>query len=332
MSNIGINGFGRIGRMVLRAAFKKSATIKTINDPFIDANYMAYLFKYDSVHGPFDGDVKVADGLLCINGAKINVTNEKEPKNINWGEAQYVVEASGAFTSCAKANEHMTGCVKKVIISAPSADAPMFVGGVNLDMYSPDMTVVSNGSCTTNCVAPLAKIIHDAYEICEGLMTTVHSYTASQKLLDAPSPKLWRDGRAAALNIIPASTGAAKAVGKVIPALDGKLTGLSMRVPTPNVSVVDLTVRLNTGATLDELKCKIREAAEGPLKGILDYTEEQVVSMDFNGNSHSSIFDAKASLALNEKFVKLISWYDNEYGYACRVIDLIKYMQCKDQA
>lgn len=332
MSKIGINGFGRIGRLVLRAAVEKGATVVAVNDPFIDVNYMVYLFKFDSTHGRFKGTVTAEDGALVVNGKKITVFSERDPANINWASAgaEYIVESTGVFTTIDKAGTHFKGGAKKVIISAPSADAPMFVCGVNLDAYSPDMKVVSNASCTTNCLAPLAKVIHDNFEIVEGLMTTVHATTATQKTVDGPSGKLWRDGRGAAQNIIPASTGAAKAVGKVIPALNGKLTGMAFRVPTANVSVVDLTVRLGKAATYDAIKLKVKEAAEGPLKGILDYTEEEVVSSDFISSTHSSVFDAKAGISLNDNFVKLISWYDNEYGYSNRVIDLIKYMQSKD--
>lgn len=257
---------------------------------------------------------------------------ERDPKLIPWGKAgaEYVVESTGVFTTIEKASAHLEGGAKKVIISAPSADAPMFVVGVNLDAYDPSYKVVSNASCTTNCLAPLAKVIHDNFEIVEGLMTTVHATTATQKTVDGPSGKLWRDGRGAAQNIIPASTGAAKAVGKVIPALNGKLTGMAFRVPVANVSVVDLTVRLAKPASYDDIKAKVKEASQGALKGILDYTEDDVVSSDFIGDNHSSIFDAKAGIPLNNNFVKLISWYDNEFGYSSRVIDLIKYMQSKD--
>uniref|UniRef100_A0A0K8V6H5 Glyceraldehyde-3-phosphate dehydrogenase n=1 Tax=Bactrocera latifrons TaxID=174628 RepID=A0A0K8V6H5_BACLA len=269
---------------------------------------------------------------LSSTGKKIIVFSERDPANINWASAgaEYVVESTGVFTTIDKASAHFKGGAKKVIISAPSADAPMFVCGVNLDAYKPDMKVVSNASCTTNCLAPLAKVINDNFGIVEGLMTTVHATTATQKTVDGPSGKLWRDGRGAAQNIIPASTGAAKAVGKVIPELNGKLTGMAFRVPTPNVSVVDLTVRLNKPATYDQIKQKVKEASEGPMKGILDYTDEEVVSTDFVSDTHSSVFDAKAGIPLNDQFVKLISWYDNEFGYSNRVIDLIKYMQSKD--
>lgn len=332
MSKIGINGFGRIGRLVLRAAIEKGAQVVAVNDPFIGLDYMVYMFKFDSTHGRFKGTVSAEGGQLVVNGQKITVFCERDPSTINWASAgaEYVVESTGVFTTIEKASAHLKGGAKKVIISAPSADAPMFVVGVNLDAYTPDLKVVSNASCTTNCLAPLAKVVHDNFEIVEGLMTTVHATTATQKTVDGPSGKLWRDGRGAQQNIIPAATGAAKAVGKVIPALNGKLTGMAFRVPVPNVSVVDLTVRLGKPANYDAIKAKVREAAEGPLKGILGYTEEEVVSSDFIGDNHSSIFDAQAGISLNDNFVKLISWYDNEFGYSNRVIDLIKFMQSKD--
>ncbi|KAG4069077.1 hypothetical protein HA402_008388 [Bradysia odoriphaga] len=332
MSKIGINGFGRIGRLVLRAAIDKGAQVVAVNDPFIGLDYMVYLFKFDSTHGRFKGTVAAEGGFLVVNGQKITVFSERDPKDIKWASAgaEYVVESTGVFTTIEKASTHLAGGAKKVIISAPSADAPMFVCGVNLDAYDPKMQIVSNASCTTNCLAPLAKVIHDNFEIVEGLMTTVHATTATQKTVDGPSGKLWRDGRGAQQNIIPASTGAAKAVGKVIPALNGKLTGMAFRVPVANVSVVDLTVRLGKPAPYDVIKQKVREAANGPLKGILEYTEEEVVSSDFIGSNSSSIFDAAAGIPLTDTFVKLISWYDNEFGYSNRVIDLIKYMQSKD--
>ncbi|KAL1115700.1 hypothetical protein AAG570_005990 [Ranatra chinensis] len=333
MSKIGINGFGRIGRLVLRASLDKGAEVVAVNDPFIGVDYMVYMFKYDSTHGRYKGEVKSEDGCLVVDGHKIKVFSERDPKAIPWAKAgaEYVVESTGVFTTIEKASAHFDGGAKKVIISAPSADAPMFVVGVNHETYDPSMKVVSNASCTTNCLAPLAKVIHDNFEIVEGLMTTVHATTATQKTVDGPSGKMWRDGRGAAQNIIPASTGAAKAVGKVIPELNGKLTGMAFRVPTPNVSVVDLTVRLGKEATYDEIKAKVKAASEGPMKGILGYTEDEVVSTDFCGDNHSSVFDAKAGIQLNKKFVKLISWYDNEFGYSNRVVDLIKYMQSKDK-
>jgi len=332
MAAIGINGFGRIGRLVMRACVAQDAEVVAINDPFIDLDYMVYMFKYDSTHGRFSGEVHAADGKLVINGKAITVFSERDPANIKWAEhgAKYVVESTGVFTTLDKASKHIEGGASKVIISAPSADAPMFVMGVNHEKYDPSLNIVSNASCTTNCLAPLAKVINDNFGIAEGLMTTVHATTATQKTVDGPSGKNWRDGRGAAQNIIPASTGAAKAVGKVIPELNGKLTGMAFRVPTPDVSVVDLTCKLSKSCTYDEIKQKVKEASEGPLKGILGYTEDQVVSTDFLGDSHSSIFDAKAGIQLNPTFVKLISWYDNEHGYSTRVVDLIKYMQSKD--
>jgi len=332
MADIGINGFGRIGRLVLRAALAKGASVVAINDPFIPLDYMAYMFKYDSTHGQFKGDVKAEGGKLVIDGHAITIFNEREPSAIDWASAgaKYVVESTGVFTTVEKASAHHKGGAQKVVISAPSADAPMFVMGVNEDSYSPDMKVVSNASCTTNCLAPLAKVIHDNYGILEGLMTTVHAATATQKTVDGPSNKDWRGGRGAAQNIIPSSTGAAKAVGKVIPDLNGKLTGMAFRVPTPDVSVVDLTVRLSKEASYEEICAKLKEASEGSMKGILGYTEDMVVSTDFVGDDRSSIFDAKAGIQLSPTFVKLVSWYDNEFGYSNRVIDLIKHMQAKD--
>nr|CAH0113603.1 unnamed protein product [Daphnia galeata] len=326
MSKIGINGFGRIGRLVLRACIEKGATVVAVNDPFITLDYMVYMFKYDSTHGRFKGEVKEEGGKLVVNGHHIQVFSERDPKNIPWGTAgaEYVVESTGVFTTLDKAQAHIDGGAKKVIISAPSADAPMFVVGVNLEAYDPSMKIVSNASCTTNCLAPLAKVINDNFGIIEGLMTTVHAITATQKTVDGPSGKLWRDGRGAAQNIIPAST------GKVIPELNGKLTGMAFRVPVHDVSVVDLTCRLSKEASYDEIKAVVKAAADGPMKGILGYCDEEVVSTDFIGDNHSSIFDAAAGIALNKTFVKLISWYDNEFGYSCRVVDLIKYMQSKD--
>jgi len=333
MAGIGINGFGRIGRLVLRAALAKGAKVVAVNDPFIDLDYMVYMFKYDSTHGQYKGSVSIANGKLVIDGQEIAVFMERDPAAIPWASvgAEYVVESTGVFTTTEKASAHHTGGAKKVVISAPSADAPMFVMGVNESSYSPDMKVVSNASCTTNCLAPIAKVIHDNYTIVEGLMTTVHALTATQKTVDGPSGKDWRGGRGAGQNIIPSSTGAAKAVGKVIPELNGKLTGMAFRVPTPDVSVVDLTVRLGKDATYQEICNKLKEASlEGPLKGILGYTEDLVVSTDFLGDDRSSIFDAKAGIQLSPTFVKLVSWYDNEFGYSNRVIDLIKYMQSKE--
>lgn len=327
-ASIGINGFGRIGRIVLRAALEKGVKVVAINDPFIPLDYMVYMFKYDSTHGRFKGEIHHANGFLYVNGQQISVFTEKDPTQIPWGKsgAEYVVEATGVFTTIDKCQAHITGGAKKVIITAPSADAPMFVCGVNEKTYNPSINILSNASCTTNCLAPLAKVINDKFGIVEGLMTTVHSYTATQKTVDGPSNKDWRGGRTAATNIIPSSTGAAKAVGKVIPDLNGKLTGMAFRVPTADVSVVDLTVRLAKPAKYDEIKAAVKAASEGELKGILAYTEDEVVSSDFIGDHHSSIFDAKAGISLNDNFVKLVSWYDNEFGYSCRVIDLIKHV------
>merc|ERR1739845_127847 len=332
MSKIGINGFGRIGRLVLRAAVEKGATVVAINDPFIPLDYMVYMFKYDSTHGKFKGEVKEDGKFLYVNGNKITVFNERDPTAINWASAgaEYIVESTGVFTTTEKAMAHTKGGAKKLIISAPSADAPMFVMGVNHEKYDPSLQVVSNASCTTNCLAPLAKVINDKYGILEGLMTTVHATTATQKTVDGPSGKDWRGGRGAAQNIIPSAAGAAKAVGKVIPELNGKLTGMAFRVPTPDVSVVDLTVRVAKETTYEEICAKMKEASLGPMKGVLDYTEDQVVSTDFVGDNHSSIFDAKAGIMLSSTFVKLVSWYDNEYGYSNRVIDLIMHMGKKD--
>ena len=329
MVKVGINGFGRIGRIVLRNALKNpNVEVVAINDPFIATDYAAYMFKYDSTHGKYEGEVTAEEGALIIDGKHIKVFGERDPADIPWGsvEADYVVESTGVFTTTEKASAHLKGGAKKVVISAPSADAPMFVVGVNHEKYTSDLEVISNASCTTNCLAPLAKVINDKFGIVEGLMTTVHSITATQKTVDGPSHKDWRGGRTASGNIIPSSTGAAKAVGKVIPELNGKLTGLSLRVPTVDVSVVDLTVRLENGATYDEIKQVVKEASEGPLKGVIGYTEDSVVSTDFIGDAHSSIFDASAGILLNENFVKLISWYDNEYGYSARVIDLLVYI------
>jgi len=328
---VGINGFGRIGRLVCRAA-QEHADIELvhINDPFIDLDYMVYMFKYDSTHGKFKGTVESVDGKLVINGRAITVSMCRNPNEIKWAEAgaEYVVESSGVFTTLEKAGLHLQGGAKKVIISAPSADAPMFVMGVNENLYDKDtMNIVSNASCTTNCLAPIAKIINDNFGIEEGLMTTVHATTATQKTVDGPSSKKWRDGRGAAQNIIPASTGAAKAVGKVIPELNGKLTGMAFRVPTPDVSVVDLTVRLKNPASYDAIKATIKTASEDPQLGrFMGYTDDQVVSCDFLGDTRSSIFDAQAGIALSDKFVKLVSWYDNECGYSHRVCDLIRHM------
>jgi len=333
MVKVGINGFGRIGRIVLRnAILSNDLDVVSINDPFIDLGYMVYMFKYDSVHGRFKGTIETKDGKLYINGKPITVHAEKDPAQIPWSKdgAEYIVESTGVFTTIEKASAHLKGGAKKVIISAPSADAPMFVCGVNLDKYDPKYQVISNASCTTNCLAPLAKVINDEFGIVEGLMTTVHATTATQKTVDGPSNKDWRGGRSVNNNIIPSSTGAAKAVGKVIPELNGKLTGCAFRVPTIDVSVVDLVARLEKPASYEEIKEAIRKAADGPLKGILEYTDEDVVSADFVGHTASCIFDAKAGIPLNSQFVKLIAWYDNEWGYSLRVCDLIEYIAKKD--
>jgi len=331
-TKIGINGFGRIGRLVLRAAVEKGAVVVAVNDPFIPLDYMVYMFKYDSTHGQFKGEVKEDGKFLYVNGQKITVFNERDPKDIKWADAgaEYIVESTGVFTTMEGAQKHMNGGAKKVVISAPSADAPMFVMGVNQEKYDPSLKVVSNASCTTNCLAPLAKVINDNYGIIEGLMTTVHATTATQKTVDGPSGKDWRGGRGAAQNIIPSSTGAAKAVGKVIPELNGKLTGMAFRVPTADVSVVDLTVRIQKEASYEDICKCIKDASAGSLKGILGYTDEDLVSTDFIGDQRSSIFDAKAGIQLSKTFVKLVSWYDNEMGYSNRVIDLITYMQSRD--
>ncbi len=330
---VGINGFGRIGRLVFRAAVSNpNIEILGINDPFIDPEYMVYMLTYDTVHGRFKGTAEAKDGNLIVNGKKIAVYACMNPDEIPWKEcgAEYIVESTGVFTTTDKASAHLKGGAKKVVISAPSSDAPMFVMGVNQNAYKPDMKVVSNASCTTNCLAPLAKVINDKFGIIEGLMTTVHATTATQKTVDGPSKKDWRGGRGAAFNIIPSSTGAAKAVGKVIPELNGKLTGMAFRVPTADVSVVDLTVRLEKATTYDEIKAAMKAAADGELKGIVGYTEDKVVSSDFIGDARTSIFDADAGIMLNPNFVKLVSWYDNEWGYSCKVVDLISHMAAVD--
>lgn len=328
---IGINGFGRIGRLVFRAAIAQPDVyeIVGINDPFINVDYMVYMTKYDSVHGRFNGEVSVKDGKLCVNGKLINVYSEMDPVNIPWNDcgAAYVVESTGVFTSTEKASAHIKAGAKKVVISAPAKDStPTFVCGVNLDKYTKDMTVVSNASCTTNCLAPLSKVIHDNFGIAEGLMTTVHAVTATQKTVDGPSKKDWRGGRASTGNIIPSSTGAAKACALVIPDLKGKLTGMAFRVPTLDVSVVDLTVRLEKSTTYEEICSKVKEASEGNMKGVLKYVDEDVVSSDFTTDPHTSIFDAKAGIMLNDHFVKLVAWYDNEWGYSNKVLMLIAHM------
>ncbi len=334
MVKVGINGFGRIGRLVFRASVERdNLEVVAINDPFIDVDYMVYMLKYDSVHGKFNGEAYAKDGKLVVNGKEIAVFACMNPEEIAWGSvgADYVVESTGVFTTMDKANAHFKGGAKKVVISAPSKDAPMFVMGVNNDKYTTDMNIVSNASCTTNCLAPLSKVINDNFGIVEGLMTTVHATTATQKTVDGPSKKDWRGGRAAAANIIPSSTGAAKAVGKVIPELNGKLTGMSFRVPTPDVSVVDLTCRLEKPATYEEIKAAVKKASEGALKGILGYTEDDVVSTDFVNEYCTSVFDAKAGIALNDNFVKLVAWYDNEWGYSNKVLDLISHMSTVDK-
>jgi len=330
--NIGINGFGRIGRLVFRAAYGNPAfNIVAINDPFISPKYAAYMLQYDTVHGPFAGTVTGNDDSkeLIVNGKSIKLFSDKDPSKLGWGaaDAEYVVESTGAFTTLEKAGGHIKAGAKKVVISAPSADAPMYVVGVNDKKYTKDQNIVSNASCTTNCLAPLAKVINDNFGIQEGLMTTVHAVTATQQVVDGPSAKDWRGGRGACFNIIPSSTGAAKAVGKVIPELNGKLTGMAFRVPTADVSVVDLTITLKKGAKYDTIKSVVKAASEGELKGILGYTDEAVVSSDFISDPRSSIFDADAGIALTDNFVKLVSWYDNEWGYSNRVLDLIKIMK-----
>ena len=325
---VGINGFGRIGRLVFRAAMAKdNVEIVGIND-LISVDYMAYMLRYDTMHGQFKGSIEVKDGALVVNGHSIRVTAEKDPANLKWNEvgAEYVVESTGLFLTKEKAEAHIKAGAKRVVMSAPSKDdTPMFVMGVNNKTYA-GQTIVSNASCTTNCLAPIAKVINDKFGMVEGLMTTVHSTTATQKTVDGPSMKDWRGGRAASGNIIPSSTGAAKAVGKVIPALNGKLTGMSLRVPTLDVSVVDLTCTLAKDVTYDEICKAMKEASEGELKGILGYTEDAVVSSDFLGDPRTSIFDAKAGIQLSPRFVKVVSWYDNEWGYSNKVLELIEYM------
>ena len=330
---VGINGFGRIGRLVFRAAVgNPNIEIVGIND-LITPDYMAYMLKYDTIHGRFNGTVDYTDNSLIVNGKSIRVTAEKDPANLKWNEvgAEYVVESTGLFLTKEKAQGHIAAGAKHVVMSAPSKDdTPMFVMGVNHETYTSDMQFVSNASCTTNCLAPVAKVLHDTFGITEGLMTTVHSITATQKTVDGVSMKDWRGGRGASYNIIPSSTGAAKAVGKVIPSLNGKLTGMSMRVPTLDVSVVDLTVNLAKPAKYDEICAAMKKAAEGELKGILAYTEDMVVSSDFIGDPHTSIFDAKAGIALTDTFVKVVAWYDNEWGYSNKVLDLISHMASVD--
>ena len=331
---IGINGFGRIGNLAFQAALeKKEVEVVAINDPFISAEYMAYMVKYDSVHGRFDGEVEGKENILKVNGRDIKVFNEMEPKNIPWGQlgVEYVLECSGAFLTTEKANGHIEGGAKKVIISAPSKDAPMFVMGVNNKNYDTSMNIISNASCTTNCLAPLAKVINDKFGLKDGLMTTVHATTATQKTVDGASKKDWRGGRAAAANIIPSSTGAAKAVGKVIPSLNGKLTGMSFRVPTVDVSVVDLTCNLEKPATYEEICAEVKRASENEFKGIIEYVDEPVVSTDFVHDAHTSIFDSTAGIQLTDTFVKLVAWYDNEWGYSNKLVDLACYMSSVDK-
>jgi glyceraldehyde 3-phosphate dehydrogenase len=328
---VGINGFGRIGRLVFRAAQERDdIEIVGIND-LLDVDYMAYMLKYDTMHGQFKGTIEVVEGALVVNGKKIRVTAEMDPANLKWNEvgAEYVVESTGLFLTREKAEAHIKAGAKRVVMSAPSKDdTPMFVCGVNSDTYA-GQDIVSNASCTTNCLAPVVKVLNDNWGIKEGLMTTVHSATATQKTVDGPSKKDWRGGRAAGGNIIPSSTGAAKAVGKVIPSLNGKLTGMSMRVPTLDVSVVDLTVNLEKPAAYEEICAAMKKASEGELKGILGYTEDAVVSSDFLGDKRTSIFDAKAGIQITPTFVKVVSWYDNEVGYSNKVLDLIKVMSAK---
>ena len=327
MIKIGINGFGRIGRLVLRiAAQRDNVQVVAIND-LLDVDYLAYMLKYDSVHGRFDGDVEVKDGKLMVNGKQIRVSAERNPEDLKWDDvdAEYIVDCTGIFKTLDSAQKHITGGAKKVIISAPSDDAPMFVMGVNHKELKASDTIISNASCTTNCLAPLAKVLHDNFEITDGLMTTIHATTSTQNTVDGPSLKDWRGGRSALHNIIPSTTGAAKAVGKVIPSLNGKLTGMAFRVPTMDVSVVDLTVNIKKSATYEEV-CKVmKDASENELKGILGYTEELVVSQDFIGETCTSVFDAKAGIALTDNFIKVVSWYDNEYGYSDKIVDLLEY-------
>ena len=330
---IGINGFGRIGKLTFQAALEKGEVeVVSVNDPFVAADYMAYMLKYDTIHGKFQGEVKAEEGKLIVNGKEIKVYNEMDPKNIPWGAdgVEYVLECSGVFTTLEKAQAHIDAGAKKVIISAPSKDAPMFVMGVNNDKYDPSMNIISNASCTTNCLAPLAKVINDNFGIKEGLMTTVHSTTATQKTVDGASKKDWRGGRAAAANIIPSSTGAAKAVGKVIPSLNGKLTGMAFRVPTVDVSVVDLTCNLEKPTTYEEICKAMKSASENEMKGIIEYVEDPVVSSDFTTDPHTSIFDSTAGIMLTDTFVKLVAWYDNEWGYSNKLVDLACYIASKN--
>lgn len=329
MVNVAVNGFGRIGRLVTRIAISRSdISLVAINDPFITTDYAAYMFKYDSTHGRFNGEVSHDKDHIILNGKKVAVFNEKDPSALPWGKlgVDVAIDSTGIFKEVDSANKHIEAGAKKVVITAPSGSAPMYVMGVNDETYTPDQKIVSNASCTTNCLAPLAKVIHNEFGIKEGLMTTVHSLTATQKTVDGPSHKDWRGGRTASGNIIPSSTGAAKAVGKVLPSLQGKLTGMAFRVPTVDVSVVDLTVNLAKETTYDEIKAALKKASEGSMKGILGYTEDDVVSSDFLGDTNSSIVDASAGIQLTPTFVKLVSWYDNEYGYSTRVVDLVEHV------
>jgi len=333
MVKIGVNGFGRIGRLVCRAALEnEDATIVAVNDPFLALDYAAYLFKYDSVHGNYPGTVVTDEdsGCLIIDGTKVKFFAERDPANIGWGSvgAEFVCESTGIFTTTEKASAHIKGGAQKVIISAPSADAPMFVLGVNHETYA-GQEIVSNASCTTNCLAPVAKVLNDKFGLAEGLMTTVHATTATQLTVDGPSKKDWRGGRAALVNLIPSSTGAAKAVGKVIPELNGVLTGMAVRVPTPDVSLVDLTFKTKASTSLAEILAALKEASEGEMKGVLGFTDEAVVSQDFVHDKRSSIVDGKACMSLNDTFHKVISWYDNEWGYSCRLVDLAIYIASK---
>jgi glyceraldehyde 3-phosphate dehydrogenase len=328
MIKIGINGFGRIGRFAFRSAVaREGVQVVGIND-LLDVDYLAYMLKYDSVHGPFNGTVEVADGKLIVNGNEVRISAERNPADLKWDEigADYIIESTGFFLTKEKAQGHLDAGAKKVVLSAPSPDAPMFVMGVNNDELKADETIFSNASCTTNCLSPIAKVLNDNWGITEGLMTTVHAATATQKTVDGPSMKDWRGGRSAIHNIIPSSTGAAKAVGKVIPSLNGKLTGMAFRVPTMDVSVVDLTVKLEKPATYAEICAAMKSASEsGPMAGVLGYTEDLVVSQDFVGETRTSVFDANAGIALTDNFVKVVSWYDNEMGYSTKIVDLIEY-------
>jgi glyceraldehyde 3-phosphate dehydrogenase len=328
MSKIGINGFGRIGRLVFRAALKRGLDIVAIND-LVEPDYMAYMLKYDSTHGRFDGTIEVVDGHLVVNGKTIRITAERDPANLKWNEVgvDVVIESTGIFLTRVDAEKHIAAGAKKVVFSAPAKDSdiPTYVMGVNHDKLTADQTIVSNASCTTNCLAPIAKVLNDKFGIIEGLMSTIHAVTATQKTVDGPSAKDWRGGRGGFSNIIPSSTGAAKAVGMVLPELKGKLTGMSFRVPVADVSVVDLTVRLEKAATYEEIKAAMKAASEGELKGVLGYTEDEVVSSDFIGDDHASIFDAKAGISLNDNFVKVVSWYDNEWGYSSALAKFVEY-------